>query len=84
MRTQLLRLAGNAVWVNVDVARDGKSDVVVLDANDAVMAQAETVTGDRRAAKLVWRSGDPTRISTEPVRLEFRLQEASLYSFWCE
>jgi hypothetical protein len=79
--TRTIILAGPSLHVNVD-ARAGELDVTVLDSDGRIVAVSETVTGDRLGAALRWRSGDPAEFTGKPVRLQFTLRNAQLYSFW--
>jgi hypothetical protein len=81
--TEPLQFDGTALFVNVD-GKNGLLDVTVLDSQGKAIAEAESVTGDQPRTQLRWKSGDWSDVKGQVVSIQFKLRNASLYSFWSE
>jgi len=81
--TAPFKVPGGKLLVNVDAFK-GQLLVEALDPNDAVLAASEPVKGDLLSGEVKWQSGDLAGLKGKTTRLRFRLQNASLYSYWVE
>ena len=81
--TQVFRLTGTALTVNVD-ATGGELRAEIVSRDNQVLAASEPVSGDQPRARLRWRKGDESKFTGRDIRLRFSLRNASLYSYWIE
>src|SRR5262249_46011964 len=81
LTTRQFKLPAEKLLVNVN-ARGGELRVEMLDATGQVIAVSNAITNDQPQGAIEWSSGDPSHLIGEPVALRFRLQRASLYSYW--
>ena len=89
--TRPLTFKGKRLHVNAEVAedgelrvgfrtRDGKRSVQVFGIEECV-----PIKGDHTDVKVAWRSGDDVGPLSDTIpRIEFKLRNAKLYSFWFE
>lgn len=83
--TRVLTWPGGKLLVNVD-AGGGEMTVRVSDANRKPITgfnhgDCQSFTGDSTAAEVTWQSRSLEELAGQPIRLEFFLREADLYSF---
>jgi len=81
MLTKPFTVRGQQLLINAD-ARNGDLTVEILDRNDNVLAVSEKIEGDQLRATVQWRDRGLAEFAEQPIRLRFRLRQASLYSFW--
>ncbi|NOX63186.1 MAG: hypothetical protein GXP42_14770 [Chloroflexi bacterium] len=81
--TPLLFLDGDALRLNVD-ASQGWVEVRILDENNILAAACERISGVDALAQSLNCEPAVSTLSGLPVRLEFRLQNASLFAFYLE
>ena len=79
--TKPLEPESSTLHVNVD-ATSGSLEVTAIDGNGKPIAISEPVTGDMPRAAIRWKSGKLSGRRGESISLRFKLQNASLYSFW--
>ncbi|MCH2183226.1 MAG: FG-GAP-like repeat-containing protein [Mariniblastus sp.] len=80
--TQPFYVRGKTLHVNIDVQAKGHCVIEALDKTGQVVAISNEIQGDQPRCQVVWGEGDLAALKGEPVQLRFRLQQASLYSFW--
>jgi len=83
LTTEPFVLSGDCVCVNADASR-GTVKAEVLDPSGQPVAESVPVRGDQVRCVLEWSRGSAATFKGKPVSLRFRLQEASLYSYWVE
>ena len=86
--TKPMTFEGETLWVNAD-AQDGSLTVEVLDDQgnpipDYERGDCEPVEKDATAIAVRWQDADLRGLAGRTVRFKFYLNEASLYSFWCD
>ena len=86
--TQPMTFEGETLWVNAN-AQDGSLRVEVLDDQRNPIPgyerdNCEPVAKDSTAIAVRWQNADLRRLAGRTVRFKFYLNEASLYSFWCD
>lgn len=81
VRTDLFRLEGDSLSVNVDASR-GELRVLLLDSNRRELAQSEGIREDQAGKTVAWKSGEIAKHRGEAVHLEFRSANTRLYSYW--
>jgi len=77
--TRPIRFKGKHLFVNIN----GEIAAEVLDTNGKVLRSATPISGDDTKLKIRWNGeADLSTLSGKPVRLRFRVNTGSLYSFW--
>lgn len=72
-------------WLHINVdAGGGSVEVEVLDESGDVVAESEPITGDHARHSVHWKRGDLAVFIYPPVRLRFKVKDASIYSYWFE
>lgn len=79
--TKRFALEGSNLHVNVD-ALSGTVEVTVIGRDGQTLATSESITGDLPRTSLRWKTGDLVGLKGQTISLRFKLQNASLYSFW--
>ena len=78
--TRPLRFDGGSMTINAKVS-DGGSVVVEVLAPDGTTIRSRPFEGDATDAAITWESGDLAAVAGQPIRLRFRLRDASLFAF---
>ena len=78
--TRPLRFDGGSMTINAKVS-DGGSVVVEVLAPDGTTIRSRPFEGDATDAAVTWESGDLAAVAGQPIRLRFRLRDASLFAF---
>ncbi len=80
LETRPLRFDGDSMTINAKVS-DGGSVVVEMMAANGTTIRSEPFVGDEIDATVNWESGDLAAVAGQPVRLRFRIRDASLFAF---
>lgn len=86
MRTPLVRVSGDRLFLNAGTSAGGRLRVEVMDAEGRALAgyalgDCRPLVGDTLEHEVVWKAGaDLKPLRGRPVRLRFELLEADLYS----
>jgi hypothetical protein len=83
LTTRPFILKGNEMKVNVDAFK-GSLKVRIHDLADHTIAESGPISGDSPRAAVLLPDNAIRRLNGRKVKLEFELEEASLYSFWFE
>lgn len=75
--TRALRLKGQPIRINADVAKGGSLKVSMVDDAGTPLATAKTITGSVTHGELQW----DRKSGGDSVRLRFELRDAKVYSF---
>jgi hypothetical protein len=82
LTTRPITFKGKHLFVNLE-APQGELKAELLSDNNAVLAESESVKGDKTKTKIVWKNrADLSEFSGKAVRLKFYLKQGKLYSFW--
>lgn len=76
-------LTGTHLFVNADCL-DGTVTAAIIDGAGQVIAEGEPVGGNQLRAPVTWKTGDPSLLQRQTVRLRLTVQNGRLYSYWFE
>lgn len=80
--TKPFRLTGAEVLLNLKSSEEGQATVEVLDENQTLLAESETVVGNGVRLPVRWKALENLKAWTgQTVRFKFRLRHASLFAF---
>ena len=88
LTTRPLHFSGAKLWINADAGEDGTITVAVLNRDGKPLdgmdhGDCRPIKGDSLDVSVHWKSGsDLQKLGDDGVRLQFRLRDAKLFSFW--